>query len=508
MSAAEARARSAFRDAADPVFLAASDRVLVSVPPGLRVGGELMVGQRATFAVADPATGATVATVVDATPQDALDAVAIAYESGRAWAATSTRHRSDVLHRAYAILMERRDEIALLITREMGKPLAEARGEVTYASDYVRWYAEEALRPAGNVRPGPEGDVRLLTSRAPVGTCLLITPWNFPMAMATRKIAPALAAGCSVILKPAELTPLTSLLVADIFREAGVPDGLVNVVTTTDAAGLSRAVMADPRVRKVSFTGSTPVGRTLLAQASENLLKTSMELGGNAPLIVFDDADLERAVEGALTAKLRNGGQSCTAANRYLVQEGIADAFIEAFSERMSQIVVGNGLAAGVGLGPVIDQRALDKCTRLVDDAIARGATLATGGKAIDSAGWFFEPTVLVDASDDAEIATTEIFGPVASITRFSTQQEAIDRANDTPFGLSAYVFTQDLDRAFTVADRLETGMVGFNQGIVSNISAPFGGTKHSGLGREGGAEGLEEYQDIRYYAMNRRQTA
>ncbi|UFS61215.1 NAD-dependent succinate-semialdehyde dehydrogenase [Subtercola endophyticus] len=495
-------------DQPDPSALAASQRVLDELVPGLRIAGALVSGDRNTFAVADPATAQPIAAVVDGTPDDALDAVAVAYESGRAWAATSTRHRSDVLHRAYAIMIEQREALALLITREMGKPLAEARGEVTYAADYVRWYAEEALRPSGTSRPGPEGDVRLLTSRAPVGTCLLITPWNFPMAMATRKIAPALAAGCSVILKPADLTPLTSLLVADIFQQAGVPDGLINVITTTDAAALSRAVMADPRVRKVSFTGSTPVGRTLLAQASPNVLKTSMELGGNAPFLVFDDADLDRAVEGAMVAKLRNGGQSCTAANRFLVQEGIADAFVEAFSERMSRVVVGNGLAAGVELGPVIDERALDKCRRLVADAVARGARVVTGGHALESEGWFFEPTVVVDAPDSAEIAHTEVFGPVASISRFSTQGEAIDRANDTPFGLSAYVFTRDLDRAFTVAERLETGMVGLNQGLVSNVAAPFGGTKHSGLGREGGAEGLEEYQDVRYFALNRRETA
>jgi succinate-semialdehyde dehydrogenase/glutarate-semialdehyde dehydrogenase len=344
-----------------------------------------------------------------------------------------------------------------------------------------------------------------MISRAPVGTCLLITPWNFPMAMAIRKIAPALAAGCSVILKPAALTPLTSLLFADIFQEAGVPDGLVNVVTTTNSAALSRAVMADPRVRKVSFTGSTPVGRQLMEQAAEHLMRASMELGGNAPFIVFDDADLERAVGAAMVAKLRNGGQSCTAANRYLVQHGIADAFTEAFVESMKNVVVANGLTPGATLGPLIDDSAVQKCARLVNDAVAKGARLLTGGSAIPGQGNFFEPTVLDNVPLDAEIVTTEIFGPIAAITRFSTQAEAIARANDTPFGLTAYVQTQDIDRALTVSDALETGMVGINQGVVSQVAAPFGGVKHSGLGREGSAEGLEEYQEIRYYALNRR---
>jgi succinate-semialdehyde dehydrogenase/glutarate-semialdehyde dehydrogenase len=333
----------------------------------------------------------------------------------------------------------------------------------------------------------------------------LITPWNFPMAMATRKIAPALAAGCSVILKPAELTPLTSILVADIFREAGVPEGLVNVVTTTDAASLSRAVMSDDRVRKISFTGSTPVGRLLMGQAADNLLRSSMELGGNAPFIVFDDADLDRAVDAAVVAKLRNGGQSCTAANRFLVQDGIADAFVEGLTERLQAVVVGNGLDDGVTLGPLIDARAVEKCRQLVDGAVRQGARVLTGGNAIAGAGNFFEPTVLDDIPAGAEITTTEIFGPVAAISRFTTQDEAIHRANDTPFGLSTYILTQDVDRAFEVADRLDTGMVGINQGVVSQVAAPFGGVKHSGLGREGSAEGLAEYQEIRYYALNRR---
>lgn len=482
-----------------------SKHILKGLSGALRIGGGFGIDSLPSFAVSDPATDEVIAIVDDSNVAGALEAVAVAYEAGRAWAQTSARHRSDVLRNAYDLMVERAEDFALLITREMGKPLAEARSEVIYAADYVRWYAEEALRPGGDFRPSPAGESSIMTSRSPVGTCLLITPWNFPMAMATRKIAPALAAGCSVILKPAALTPLTSLLVADIFQEAGVPDGLVNVVTTTDSASLGRAVMADPRVRKISFTGSTSVGRGLMEQAAQNLLRASMELGGNAPFIVFDDAVLERAVDAAMVAKLRNGGQSCTAANRFLVQDGIADAFVEAFTEKMRNVVVGNGLTPGVTLGPLIDDRAVQTCRQLINDAVARGALLLTGGSAIDGPGHFFEPTVLDRIPVGAEITSTEIFGPVVAISRFATQADAIAQANDTPFGLSAYIQTQDIDRAFAVSDALETGMVGINQGVVSQVAAPFGGVKHSGLGREGSSEGLEEYQEIRYFALNRR---
>ncbi len=482
-----------------------SNQLLRELSGALRIGGTFHSEGLPTFEVFDPATEEVIASVTDGNADAALEAVTIAYETGREWGQASARIRSDVLRHAYELMIERAEDIALLITREMGKPLVEARGEVVYATDYLRWYAEEALRPGGAFRSSPTGEANIMISRAPVGTCLLITPWNFPIAMAIRKIAPALAAGCSVILKPAELTPLTSLLVADIFQEAGVPNGLVNVVTTTNAPALSRAIMADPRIRKVSFTGSTPVGRLLMEQASVHLLRASMELGGNAPFLVFDDADLERAVEAAMVAKLRNGGQSCTAANRYIVQDGIADAFIEALTESMENVVVGNGLTPGVTLGPLIDDSAVQKCVRLVDDAVAKGAKLLLGGSAIAGQGNFFEPTVLADTPANAELVSNEIFGPVASVTRFSTQAEAIARANDTPFGLSAYVLSQDIDRAMTVADALDTGMVGINQGIVSQVSAPFGGIKQSGLGREGGAEGLEEFQEVRYYALNRR---
>lgn len=458
----------------------------------------------AAFDVHDPATGEVIARPADYTAADGLVALDRADRAGVAWARMTPRHRSDVLHRAYDLLVEQRDRLALIITREMGKPLSEAYGEVQYAADYVRWYAEEAVRAAGNYRESPRGGSTILTSRAPVGTALLITPWNFPMAMATRKIAPAVAVGCGAVVKPAALTPLTTLAVVSVFVEAGVPEELVQVVTTSRASALSTTLLADPRVRKLSFTGSTGVGSTLLALAAQNVVKSSMELGGNAPLLVFDDADLERAVEGALVAKLRNGGQSCVAANRILVQDGIADAFVEGFSERMSQVVMGNPLG-DVQLGPVIDDRATANFHTWVDDALAHGAELRTGGSAPDAPGHFFEATVLDRVPASAAIAREEIFGPVASIARFTTEDEGVARANGTPFGLASYVFTSDLDRALDVADRLDAGMVGVNHGIVSNVAAPFGGIKASGLGREGSSEGLEEYQEVRFYNVARR---
>ncbi|GAA3593384.1 NAD-dependent succinate-semialdehyde dehydrogenase [Agrococcus terreus] len=483
----------------DAALLTASDEAVASV-----VLDRLQLGTGRTFEVHDPATGRTIATPPDHSVEDALVALGRADAAGRAWAGTTARHRSDVLHRAYGLLIEQQERLAHIITREMGKPLAEARGEVQYAADYVRWYAEEALRPSGNYRENPVGGSTILTTRAPIGTTLLITPWNFPMAMATRKIAPAIAVGCGAVVKPAALTPLTTLAVVEVFVQAGVPEELVQVVTTSKAGPFSAALMADGRVRKVSFTGSTGVGSVLLGQAAEHVIKSSMELGGNAPLLVFDDADLERAVEGAVVAKLRNGGQSCVAANRILVQDGIADAFVEGFVERMRATVLGNGLAEGVALGPVIDDRAVRGFSRLVEDAVDKGAELRTGGAAVGGDGHFFEPTVLDRVPESAEIAVEEIFGPVASIARFGTEAEALERANATPFGLASYVFSQDVDRAFRVADRLDAGMVGINQGIVSNVAAPFGGTKASGLGREGSGEGLEEYQEIRFYNLAR----
>lgn len=482
--------------------LAASDDALRSLP-----GYSNHEPGEKEFAVLDPSTEERIATLPSLSPEEAIAQVAIAHEAGLAWAKTTPRHRSDTLHNAYLVLIANKERLAYVISREMGKTLAEAQGEVQYAADYVRWYADELLRPAGGYRDNPAGGSTILTKRAPVGLALLIAPWNFPMAMITRKIAPAIAAGCASVIKPAGLTPLTTLLTVELLAEAGVPRELMRVVTTTQSSAFSEAVLGDPRVRKISFTGSTGVGSTLMGLAAKNIVKSSMELGGNAPLIVFDDADLERAVEGAILAKLRNGGQSCVAANRIYVQDGIANDFVEAFSKRMSQMVLGHSIAEGVDLGPVINRDAVNNFQRLVDDAVTRGAELRAGGRAAGNAGYFFEATVLDRVPADADIANTEIFGPVAAISRFSTQEEVLQRANDTPFGLAGYVFTENLDRALNVADQLETGLVGINNGVPSNPAAPFGGMKQSGLGREGSHEGLEEYQEIRYYNIARRET-
>lgn len=482
--------------------LAASDAAIASLPnfanhePGAN-----------EFAVLDPSTEQRIATLPSYSTDYAIEQVAIADEAGRAWAATTPRHRSDVLHNVYTHLIANRERLAFVISREMGKTLAEATGEVQYAADYVRWNADSLLSPAGGYRENPVGGSTILTKRAPVGLALLIAPWNFPMAMITRKIAPAIAAGCGSVIKPAGLTPLTTLLTVELMAEAGVPRELMRVVTTTQSGAFSEAVLGDPRVRKISFTGSTEVGSTLMGLAAKNIVKSSMELGGNAPCIVFDDADLDRAVEGVFLAKMRNGGQSCVAANRIYVQDGIADAFVEAFSEKMASVKLGAAIAEGADLGPVIDRRAVDRLSALVEDATGKGAELRAGGSAPDAPGYFFEATVLDKVSADTDIANTEIFGPVAAISRFSTQAEVLQRSNDTPFGLASYVFTENLDRALNVADQLETGLVGINNGVPSNVAAPFGGMKQSGLGREGSHEGLEEYQEIRFYNIARRDT-
>jgi succinate-semialdehyde dehydrogenase / glutarate-semialdehyde dehydrogenase len=484
---------------ANPDLVHAADAVVGSL--------ELPTGTTG-IEVRNPANDQVLASLPDTGPAEALEAVALADEAGREWAASTPRFRADILRRWYDLLVEHGEQIALLITREMGKPLAEARAEVTYGSDFVRWYAEEAVRPGGNVREIPTGGGTLLTRRAPVGLSVIITPWNFPLAMATRKIAPALAAGCPVVIKPANLTPLTTYYAVSLAIEAGIPEHLIKVVSTTDPAAFSEAVLGDPRVRKVSFTGSTGVGKVLLRLAADNVLRTSMELGGNAPLIVFDDADLERAVNGAYAAKMRNNGQSCIAANRIYVQDGIAEAFVEGLTEKMSAVVTGDGLADNVALGPLIDHRAISTMERLVENAVVQGATVLTGGRAIEGPGHFFPATVIDQVPPGSEIANTEIFGPVAAIQRFSTQAEVIQRANATEFGLAGYVFTESVDRALNVADALETGLVGINQGVPSNAAAPFGGVKHSGLGREGSSEGLEEYQEVRFYNIARRDTA
>jgi succinate-semialdehyde dehydrogenase/glutarate-semialdehyde dehydrogenase len=458
-----------------------------------------------TFAVTDPATGEEVARVADCDADDGLRALDAACTAAPAWARTSPRRRADVLHRMFDLMHERRDYLAGLITLEVGKTFEEARGEVDYAADYVRWYAEEAVRPAGRCTTAPNGQYQILTVSEPVGPCLLITPWNVPLAMAARKAAPALAAGCTAVLKPSELTPLSSIAFAQLVLDAGAPAGVLTLVTTLSAGDVCSRLMQDTRLRKISFTGSTAVGRILLSQAGPRVLRTSMELGGNAPFIVFDDADLSLAVDQAVIAKMRLGGQSCVAANRFLVQDGIADQFVAELGKRLAAYRLGPGTEDGIDLGPLVDDRAVAKATRLVDDALARGATVvakaAMPDDCLTSHGSYFAPMVLDHVPPDADIVGEEVFAPVAAVARFSTEEEAITRANATEHGLAAFLFTTNLDRARRVTGLLESGMVGVNRGLVSDVAAPFGGVKQSGLGREGGAEGITEYQVLKYVA-------
>ncbi|MBA8817487.1 succinate-semialdehyde dehydrogenase/glutarate-semialdehyde dehydrogenase [Microbacterium halimionae] len=474
--------------------------LLGRVPAALFIGGEWRSSSdNSTLDVTDPSTGDVIKTIASGTPADAKAAMDAASAAFPEWSATPARVRGEILRRAFDLLQERSNEFALLMTLEMGKPLAESRGEVTYGGEFLRWFSEEAVRVHGRYGANPEGTGRMIVSQHPVGPCYLITPWNFPLAMATRKIAPALAAGCTLIIKPAELTPLTTLFFARLLEEAGVPAGVVNVLTTSDSVGVSEPIISDSRLRKLSFTGSTAVGQKLLAQAAGGVLRTSMELGGNAPFVVFDDADLDKAVEGAIAAKFRNIGQACTAANRFIVQRSIAEEFARRVTERVQKFGVGRGTESDVTIGPLIDDRAVAKATRLVDDALERGADLRTGGKAIDRAGTFYEATVLSDVAAGSEILREEIFGPVLAIVPFDTEADAVRIANDTEFGLVSYVFTQDLARGQRMIEKLETGMMGLNVGVVSNAAAPFGGWKMSGLGREGGAEGIHEYLQTKY---------
>jgi succinate-semialdehyde dehydrogenase/glutarate-semialdehyde dehydrogenase len=474
--------------------------LLASVPDQLFIGGQWRASTSGkTLDVQDPSSGATIKQIADATPDDARAAMDAAANAQDAWAATPPRERGDLLRRAFDLMRERRDDFALLMTLEMGKPLAEAQGEVTYGSEFLRWFSEEAPRIAGRYGSNPEGTGRMIVSQRPVGPSYLITPWNFPLAMATRKIAPALAAGCTVIIKPAALTPLTTLLFVKLLEEAGLPAGVVNVLTTSSSGAVSEPVLTDRRLRKLSFTGSTPVGVALLKQAADNVLRTSMELGGNAPFIVFDDADLDKAVEGALTAKFRNIGQACTAANRFIVHESVAEEFAARLTERVNGFKIGRGTEEGVTIGPLIDDRAVAKAAALVQDAVSRGASVLTGGKPIDRDGTFFEPTVITGVVAGSDILREEIFGPVLSITTFSDEAEAVRMANDTEYGLVGYVFTEDLARGQRLIDSIDTGMMGLNVGVLSNAAAPFGGVKQSGLGREGGAEGIHEYLSTKY---------
>ena len=473
--------------------------LLERVPDGLYIGGEWTAGSAGTFPVFDPATGDRIKEIADASPEDGIRALDAAVAAANDWAATPARQRGEILRRAFDLLQERRDDFALLMTLEMGKPVAEANGEVTYGGEFLRWFSEEAVRIAGRYGTNPEGTGRMIVSQHPVGPCFLITPWNFPLAMATRKIAPALAAGCTVVVKPAELTPLSTLYFAKLLEDAGLPGGVLNVVTTTASGKVSAPIIADPRLRKLSFTGSTEVGRKLLQQASENVLRTSMELGGNAPFVVFDDADLDKAVDGAMLAKFRNIGEACTAANRFIVHEAVADEFARRVTERVNGLKVGRGTEDGVTIGPLINEDAIHKASELLQDAVTRGASVLTGGSRIEGSGTFFEPTVVTDVRAGSEILRQEIFGPVLSIVRFSDEDEAVRIANDTEFGLVSYVFTKDLARGQRMIERLETGMMGLNVGVVSNAAAPFGGVKQSGLGREGGFEGIHEYLSTKY---------
>ncbi|WP_130012548.1 NAD-dependent succinate-semialdehyde dehydrogenase [Serinicoccus sediminis] len=473
------------------------------VPTDLFIGGSWVpAGSGERFDVADPATGRTLARVADAGPQDGMRALEAAAEAQAELAASSPRQRADWLNAAYQAVMDRADELALVMTLEMGKPLAEAKGEVTYAAEFLRHFAGEALRIEGGYQRSPAGDGRFLLMRQPVGPALLITPWNFPMAMGTRKIGPAIAAGCTSVIKPAQQTPLSMLALVDILAEVGVPAGAVNAVTTTHAGAVMEPMIRSGLARKLSFTGSTKVGKALLEQAAERVMRTSMELGGNAPFIVFEDADLDDAVAGAMAAKMRNMGEACTAANRIYVHESVAEAFGEKLSAQMAARTVGPGTREGVTVGPLIDEAARDKVRDLVQDAVDRGAQVLTGGEVPDGEGWFYPPTVLTGVSPDARMGSEEIFGPVAPLTPFSTEAEVVRLANDTPFGLVSYVYTRDLDRSLRMAEALETGMVGLNQGVVSNPAAPFGGVKESGLGREGGAVGIEEFLEMKYVGI------
>ena len=482
---------------------ALEQKVVGAVPTGLFIDGQWTPAQNgATFPVEDPSTGERLTDVADASPADGLRALDAAAKAQPAWAAVPPRERSEILSRARDLLLERQEELALLMTLEMGKPITEARGEIAYAAEFFRWFAEEAVRIDGGYAVAPNGQGRFLVMRQPVGPCLLITPWNFPMAMGTRKIGPAVAAGCTMGVQPAQQTPRSMLALVEILKEAGLPDGVLNLVNTSDPGPVIEPLLRDGRIRKLSFTGSTAVGRKLLEQSAEQVLRTSMELGGNAPFLVFEDADLDAAVEGAMLAKMRNIGEACTAANRFYVHTSVADEFARRLAERMGALPIGRGVEEGVVVGPLIDADARAKVSELVADAVQRGAEVVVGGQALEGDGYFYPPTVLSGVTDDARMRHEEIFGPVAPIATFETEEEAVAAANDTEFGLVSYVFTRDLDRALRLSERLETGMVGLNQGIVSNPAAPFGGVKASGLGREGGRVGIEEFLEIKYVAV------
>lgn len=479
------------------------DRLLPAEQRRLWVAGEWRDAEGGdTFEVVDPADGQLLARVADGSVTDAAEALDAAVAAQAGWAATPPRERGEILRSAFELIGARADDLALLMSLEMGKAVAEAKGEVAYGNEFFRWFSEEAVRIHGRWMQAPAGGSRLLTIKKPVGPCFFVTPWNFPLAMGTRKIGPAIAAGCTMVVKPAHQTPLTMLALAGLLTEAGLPDGVLNVVPTTRAKEMSEALQGDDRLRKVSFTGSTGVGRTLVRQSADQLQRVSMELGGNAPFVVFEDADVDAAVDGAMVAKMRNMGEACTAANRFLVHSSVAEEFAEKLAARMGALTVGRGQDDGVDVGPLIEEKAVETVSQLVTDAVHDGARLLTGGSVPDGPGFFYPPTVLLGVPADSAINAEEIFGPVAPITTFETEDEAVARANDTEYGLASYVYTRDLSRTIRMAERLEYGMVGINTGLISNPAAPFGGVKASGFGREGGFEGIEEYLETTYVAL------
>lgn len=476
----------------------------LAVPRQLLIAGNWQDASSGdTVEVINPSDASAITGIADADVEDGLAAVDAAAAALPEWAATPPRRRAEILRRCFELMTERSEQIAHLISLENGKALADARGEVAYAAEFFRWYAEEAVRIIGDVSVSPSGSNRILVQHMPIGVCVLITPWNFPAAMATRKLAPALAAGCTAVLKPATLTPLTTLAIAQLMIDAGVPAGVVNIITTSKTSDVMTPILADPRVRKLSFTGSTSVGRHLLRQAADNVLKCSMELGGNAPFLVFDDADLDLALDGAMIAKMRNGGQACTAANRIYVQRGVHDEFARRLAERMGAMRVGPGTDADTEVGPLVDEASVRKVDSLVRDAVSQGARLLAGGKAIDGAGYYYPPTVVTNVPLQARMVSEEIFGPVASVIPFDTEDEVIAAANDSEYGLAAYVFTEDLRRGLRVSERIESGMVALNRGLVSDPAAPFGGVKQSGLGREGAHQGLLDFTETKYIALD-----
>jgi succinate-semialdehyde dehydrogenase / glutarate-semialdehyde dehydrogenase len=483
--------------------------VLAAVPKQLCIGGQWVDAEgAATFDVLDPARGEVLCQVANASPADGMRALEVAVAAQADFAALPPQARADMLTRAFTLLHERIEDLALLMTLEMGKPVAEARGEIAYAAEFLRHFAGEATRISGGYQTAPAGGARFLIAKQPVGPCLLITPWNFPMAMGTRKLGPAIAAGCTSVVKPAHQTPLSMLALVEILREAGVPDGAVNVVTTMHSGPVMEPLIRSGLARKLSFTGSTSVGRLLLEQCADKVLRTSMELGGNAPFLVFEDADVDEAVAGAMAAKMRNMGEACTAANRIYVHESLIEEFGQKLAEKMSSLAVGRGTEDGIQVGPLIDDAAQNKVAELLEDAVGRGARVLSGGIRPDGAGFFFPPTVLTGVPADARMAHEEIFGPVAPLTPFRDEAEVLAAANATEFGLVSYVFTNDLRRALRVAEKLETGMVGINQGVVSNPAAPFGGVKASGVGREGGAVGIDEFLEIKYVGIDLKDSA